>query len=355
MRSGSGLARGKISLTHRGVEALRPSETAYRIADQRCIGLAVRVSPTGAKTWDLVFRIRGTSRIRRLSLGSTADVSLESARDRANALTSAGRAGRDLIAEEQTAQQEAARRYSVADLIDEYVRRRVIGRLKTAKEIEARLRRALASLMKRNADEIRRRDLREVFDRCAAQGIVREAEQRRQYVGAMFRWALSQDIVEIDPSNGLKPFEAGLPRTRVLDYQEIGVLWNWLDTHLPPSVADVLRLQLLTGARCGEISGMCAEEFDCNKWIWTLPPIRSKNSRARVTPILGIAKAIVERNLNQSPTGALFRSESGSVLTASHVGHYLIPANFRIPLPKFSTHDLRRTVATRIGGSWDAA
>jgi hypothetical protein len=36
------------------------------------------------------------------------------------------------------------------------------------------------------------------------QGHEREAEKRRQTVGAMFRWALSQDIVNSDPTAGLE-------------------------------------------------------------------------------------------------------------------------------------------------------
>ena len=54
--------------------------------------------------WDLAYRIRGSGKVRRVSLGRVADVSLEKARERANELTSAPRAGRDLIAEESTAE-----------------------------------------------------------------------------------------------------------------------------------------------------------------------------------------------------------------------------------------------------------
>ena len=104
MASGSGLTRGTVSLTHRSIEALRPAEAPYRVSDQRCIGLAVRVAPSGVKTWDLVYRIRGSGKVRRVSLGRVADVSLERARERANELTSAARAGRDLIAEEKRAE-----------------------------------------------------------------------------------------------------------------------------------------------------------------------------------------------------------------------------------------------------------
>jgi len=75
---------------------LRPAEASYRVSDQRCIGLAVRVAPSGTKTWDLAYRIRGLGKVRRLSLGRVGDVSLDKARDRANELTGAARAGRDL-------------------------------------------------------------------------------------------------------------------------------------------------------------------------------------------------------------------------------------------------------------------
>ena len=114
----------------------------------------------------------------------------------------------------------------------------------------------------------------------------------------MFRWALSQDIVEADPTAGLKPYDRGTPRDRVLTLEEIETLWRWFDSDaLSPEAADILKLELLMGARCGEISGLRAEEIDRQKWIWTLPAARSKNGRQRVTPILGMAREILEQRL----------------------------------------------------------
>src|SRR5580704_4833182 len=91
--------RDKTVLTHRGVEALRPGAVAYRIPDLQCPGLAVRVAPSGLKTWDVAYRIRGAGVGRRLSLGPFPAISLEAARERTNILTRAAKAGRDLIAE----------------------------------------------------------------------------------------------------------------------------------------------------------------------------------------------------------------------------------------------------------------
>jgi integrase len=349
MGCGSGLTRGTVSLTHRSIEALRPAEAPYRVSDQRCIGLAVRVAPSGVKTWDLAYRIRGSGKVRRVSLGRVADVSLERARERANELTSAARAGRDLVGEEEESRTAAASRISVEKLIDLYMRRRVTGRLRTAKEIERRLRRALSPILRRYADDIRRRDIRELLDAVADQGIEREAEKRRQTVGAMFRWALSQDIIETAPTTGLKAYDPGTPRDRVLTVEEIEALWKWLDSGaLPPDPTDIIKFQLLTGARCGEISGLCTEEIDPDEWTWTLPATRSKNKRPRVTPLVGMARQIIEARLSAVHAGPLFTTETGTVLTVAHIGHYLLARRDKLPIDKFTTHDLRRTVATML-------
>ena len=241
MASGSGRTRGTVSLTHRSIEAFRTAEAPYRISDQRCIGLAVRVAPSGVKTWDLAYRIRGSGKVRRMSLG------------------------------------------------------------------------------------IRRRDIRELLDAVADRGAEREAEKRRQTVGAMFRWALSQDIVETDATAGLKGYDPGTPRDRVLTVQEIEAFWKWLDSGaLPFEPADILKLELLTGARCGEISGLSAEEIDRDQWTWTLPAARSKNKRPRVTPLVGVARQIIEARLSNIQAGPLFTAETGTILAAAHIGHYLL-------------------------------
>jgi integrase len=349
MAGGSGLTRGAVSLTHRSIETLRPAESPYRVSDRRCIGLAVRVAPSGLKTWDLAYRIRGSGKARRVSLGRVGDVSLERARERANELTSAARGGRDLIAEEEESRAAAASRLTVEKLIELYVRRRVTGRLRTAKEIERRLGRTLSPILHRDANDIRRRDIRELLDAAADEGIEREAEKRRQTVGAMFRWALSQDIVETDATAGLKAYDPGTPRDRVLSVEEIETLWKWLDSSaLPSDPVDTMRLELLTGARCGEISGLCAEEIDRDEWTWTLPAGRSKNKRPRVTPLIGVARQIIEARLSSVHAGPLFTAETGTVLNAAHIGHHLWARRDKLPIDKFTTHDLRRTVATML-------
>jgi Arm DNA-binding domain len=161
------------------------------VPDQRCKGLVVRVAQSCVKTRDLAYRIRWTGKMRRLSLGRTTDVSLEQARERANKLTTAARGGRDLICEEEEAKDAVASRISVAKLIDLYLRRRVSGRLRTAKTIASRLRRTLAPVGQRYAADIWRRDLGALLDRIADRGqdgkLKNAGRFARQYFAGRYR------------------------------------------------------------------------------------------------------------------------------------------------------------------------
>jgi integrase len=331
---------------HRTLDALKPEASPYRVRDSRCPGLAVRFAGDGSITFDLAFRIKGGVS-KRLSLGRFPEVTLDGARDRANELTKAGRAGHDLIGEEKAAKIEAAARLTVEKLIERYLARAVRGKLRTAKEIESRLRRALGAKFDIAAADIKRRDLRELFDETEQAGFSREAEKRRQTVGAMFRWAVGADLIEADPCMGIAAYNRGTPRDRVLSKEEIGALWEWLDqSDYPSHHGEVLRLQLALGARCGEVAGICAEEIDLAAGIWTLPANRSKNGRHRVTPVVGIAAEILKVRMVKA--GPLFKSETGKPLQSTHVGQSLLHRRERLPIQHFATHDLRRTFVTHL-------
>ena len=99
----------------------------------------------------------------------------------------------------------------------------------------------------------------------------------------------------------------------MLAVEEIETLWRWLESDaLSLEAADILKLELLTGARCGEISGLRAEEIDRRKWTWTLPASRSKNGRQRVTPIVGLAREMLEQRLSVVEKDPFLLEKGGS-------------------------------------------
>lgn len=256
-----------IALTQRFIDQLQPRSAAYKIPDLKCPGLYLRIAPTGHRSWETLYRIRGAGVVRRKALGPFPAVTIDEARSKATSLIAAAKAGRDVIAQERDEREKAAKRITVAQLVDIYVKR-VVKSLRTAHEIELRLRRSLASIFDRHVEDLRRRDLREVLDATADRGVLREAERQRQCMGAMFSWAVAQDMLEINPVRGLKSYGSGPPRDRALDREEIKTFWHWLDElKLAPIYIDVFRVQLCIGARVGEISGMRPEEFDQENWI----------------------------------------------------------------------------------------
>jgi integrase len=122
------------------------------------------------------------------------------------------------------------------------------------------------------------------------------------------------------------------------------------------ATADVLKTQLCLGARVGEVCGLTVDELKqdvSGRLLWTLPAARSKNGRARVTPIVGLAREIIEARLKAAgQDGRLFVAVSGVSLTTSLVGQAIIQRWNRLPIEKFSSHDLRRSLAvsmTKLG------
>jgi integrase len=59
-----------------------------------------------------------------------------------------------------------------------------------------------------------------------------------------------------------------------------------------------------------------------------------------------VARQIIEARLSSVEAGPLFVAETGAVLRSAHIGHYLWARQHKLPINKFTTHDLRRTVAT---------
>jgi hypothetical protein len=69
------------NLTVRSIEGLKPGRTRCEVFDAQTPGLAIRVTPSGHKSWVLFYRHHG--RLRRLTLGRYPDRGLAEARKEA--------------------------------------------------------------------------------------------------------------------------------------------------------------------------------------------------------------------------------------------------------------------------------
>ncbi|MGP2491081.1 tyrosine-type recombinase/integrase [Mesorhizobium sp. PUT5] len=357
MATGSEAMRKRLTAVVLG--ALRPRANGYYVSDDQQAGLRVRVAPSGALTWNVAYRIKGEDKTRSVSLGpcdpaGKNGLGLGEARERTADVLKAARQGRDLLEEENQARQAKQELLTVEQLIERYGKNiksphRKGGALRTADDIERRLKRALRPQMQTAAEDIKRSHISSLLD-PVANGRPREAEKRRQAIGAMFRWGVSKGYVTTDPTAGAETYGMGDPCDRVLSAEEIKAVWTWLDAgadRMPPDCIAVLRLQLCTGARVGELAGMDASEVqtDGDRLVWTLPASRSKNKNERLTPLVGRAREIVETALEIRKRGPLFRASTvDRALRSTDLGHAL--KHRKLPCAHFTTHDLRRTVVT---------
>jgi integrase len=349
----------KKRLTAVVLASLQPKASGYYVSDNQQTGLRVRVAPSGVLTWNLVYRIKGEPAAKSASLGvcdpnGKNGLGLQEARERAAEIIKAARQGRDLLEEEDEARKAKQERLTVKELIGRYAKHiksphRKGGALRTADDIERRLKRALRTKFDSGADGLRRSDVSDLLE-PVADGRPREAEKRRQVIGAMYRWGLAKGYVTTDPTAGTESYGRGDPRNRVLSPDEMKTLWDWLDAgadEMTPDCIAVLRVQLCTGARVGEIASMDASEIedDGERLLWTLPAERSKNKSKRVTPLVGLAREIILEAYERRKRGPLFiAAKSERALRSTDLGHAL--KNRDLPCKHFTTHDLRRTVVS---------
>jgi integrase len=131
---------------------------------------------------------------------------------------------------------------------------------------------------------------------------------------------------------------------RILSNDEIAEVWNACEPL--DGYSCVVRLLLITGQRRGEVGGMRWSELDSEQQTWTIPGTRTKNKRPHVVPLSLLAWRIVEQVHPRLGVDHLFgRGKHG--LGGWSRNAETMKKRMR-PLPPWTVHDLRRTVATRM-------
>jgi integrase len=133
----------------------------------------------------------------------------------------------------------------------------------------------------------------------------------------IFRWAVARQLISphvITALASLEPLKKGrcaaretTPIRPVADSVVETVL-----PHLPPLVADIVRVQRLTGSRPSEVCGMRGDEIDHAGEVWAYRPSTHKTAhhgRERAIFIGPKAQAILKPYIDGSEGGYLFRPE----------------------------------------------
>ncbi len=327
------------TLTARFIDGVKPGPARREYFDRHARGLALRVSPTGGKSWVLLYRYH--RRLRRWTIGRYPTLSLAEARELARAGLRDVERGQDPA----QAKRDANQAVTFAELADRYITEHARPRKRTWKNDERVLRRHVLPHWRHwTAREIQRRDARELIQAMALRGATIGANRLRALLHKVFNFAIEHEIVETNPVTHVPRPGVERRRDRVLTADEIRVLWASLDGEVPP-IAAAFRLRLITAQRGGEVHNMRWADVDLESAWWTIPGEHAKNGLPHRVPLTDPACEILS-GLRTAKT-----SDTVYVLGEARRKRQRAEAQSRVGLADFRGHDLRRTAASMMAGA----
>lgn len=216
--------------------------------------------------------------------------------------------------------------------------------------------------------EITRREIFEkVLDPITDRGAKTQANKTLSILKQMFNFGVERDLIQGNPISTVKKKSVGgleKSRTRALEFEEVIQVFDRLPKlGISQQVIYALKCITLTGCRPIEVTGAQWQEFDFDKMIWTIPAERVKQNkdgeRTHKVPITQNMVILLDElraafgYLNSKyvfPSTTTNKSGPGEQPIDRHSLSRSISRKLeQLGVPKFVPHDLRRTVATRLG------
>ncbi|MES9874330.1 MAG: tyrosine-type recombinase/integrase [Candidatus Sedimenticola sp. 6PFRAG7] len=355
--------------TAKFIEHLPTPQKRYELADKKTVGLRLRISPGGAKTF--IWYHRNNGKLRLHTLGQFGDdpgkLSLSAAREELQKLKRQHEAG-TLNAPSQGDPK------TVSELAEIFYKRRILPKRKRPEVVRDVLDRdvipKLGRLKLRNVTAAR---LSSFIDGIVDRGAASHAGKVLAIIKQMFGFAEGRGYVDRSPAFSLKKEDLGVQdnrRERSLSLEEINLLWKALETapRMSPQFKLGLRILLLTGVRSGELRQAKWTDIDLRKRSWHIPAGNTKNSKALYVPLSPLAASLFKELKDvtgefgwvmASPESlanpkeedkhvddkALARAVNRLLKMKVEVGGKKQPF---LDIPKFVPHDLRRTLRTHL-------
>lgn len=279
------------TLTDRQCKTAMPADKGKKLFDGG--GLFLYITPTGAKTWRLAYRINGKAQT--MSFGPYPEVSLAQARIKRDEAKAALREGADPMAPRRQNRagltlEEASNQYwdGRRDLSASYLSNAKRG-------IEMHL---LETLGKRNIASIEREDLLEALRKMDANGLSVYVRKVRMWVSQVFDWAVENGHAKINPAALIDPRKAfsaaKVEHFAALDVSEVPAFMERLSLEKDLQSVLACRLLALTWVRTNELRTMEWEEIDEKQQIWRIPAGKMKRRRDHLVPLSTQAIALLD-------------------------------------------------------------
>jgi integrase len=370
------------ALTVRRIDTVQTTSSRQEIPDGLLVGLYLVVQPSGAKSFAVRYRHAGQPR--KLTLGAYPTVNLEAARDIGAKALRAAAEGRDPAAEKQSAKGEA-KRHAAEEIrgkrdIFENVAREFIERhaMKSNKETTWRETARILGLRPSPDDpatlvdvggdvmtawkglkiqDITKRDVITLLDGVNDRGSPIMANRVLAAVRKLFNWCVARDVIQASPCTLVTPPAPERSRDRILNDDELRMVWNAAEGDGWP-FGPLVKLLVLTGQRLSEVGGMRWEEVDLANKLWTLPAERVKNGERHEVPLSDATIAVLSALPRiKTSKGFVFTTRRDAAVSGFSRAKDRLDAAIKTASPDvkvghWTFHDLRRTMASgmaRIG------
>jgi integrase len=331
----------KRRLTELSVRKLKPKGAPYLVWDSHRHGLAIRVQPTGKKSWNVIYSRQG--RPRWLHLGDATAIDLASARLMAGEAMVAVAKGQDPAAERK-AERGAGTFRDLADRYLEHAKRKNRSWPQARALIE---RFALPRWAKLQATAITRTDVKALMRSIEAPIV---ANQTLAAISAIFSWGGKEELVTSNPCRGVDRNETR-SRERVLSDSEIPLFWAAFD-RTDPVMAAALKVILLTGQRPGECAHMRHEHIVDDWWQMAGEPVPTlgwpgtKNGESHRVWLSEPVRAVLPDIRKQA--GFVFAGPRGAAVTSLDAAMREVCKQLNVE--RATPHDLRRTFSSKVTG-----
>lgn len=370
-------------LTEKLVQGLTPDSAPRggQVTDKRVPGLAVRILPSGVRTWRFQYRspeltVDGRKRLRSTSLGEfkpgRADhVGLAAARAGAGAMRKQIAEGVDPVEQLRRDRLEAERRRAstFGKLAEEFLTEYATGYRDGGAGAKSALENdVLPSWRDRPAEAITEDDVARLV-RAKARTAPVAANRLRSLLSRVFSWAIEERMLDApNPVARVPKAVKEHPRERELSDDEIRALWlasepgphglsDLANDVLAAPVAAAFRLRLLTGQRWTELVRARWENVTDERveiggrqqtvTIWTVPRDDTKTQlRTHVVPLSSQALGIIEalRPITER-SGWMFPAYRGEGHMQSAASSFRAWKR-RAGVEDFIGKDIRRTVVS---------
>lgn len=219
---------------------------------------------------------------------------------------------------------------------------------------------------KMNARDVTRRQLVRLLDGIVDRGSPVTANRVHALLKQLFEWSAGKDIIPASPMAGVeRPGGEETPRERTLTSEEIRTVWAKLDTaEMAEPTRLALKLLLVTGQRRGELTFAKWSHFDLDANLWTIPVALLKTShtkrkkpQAHAVPLSPLALELLARLKELTGAGTYLLPARADKRNEAPYSERVLSRAVRqneehFGIPHFTPHDLRRTAAslmTKIG------